>query len=90
MDQEVNKNRLYVTVRSRKGLIYEGELSAISSFNQVGRFDVLPQHANFVSMITKSVILHKPDGKQEEINVDKGVIMVERNRVQLFIGVGGL
>ncbi len=84
------KNRLFVTVRTRRGLTFEGELFAVSSFNQVGAFDVLPDHSNFVSMIAKRLILHKPDGRKEELNVDKGVIMVEKNRVQVFIGIGSL
>lgn len=89
-DTDIKKNSLYVTVRSRQGLTFEGELYAVSSFNQVGPFDILPEHANFVSMISKKLILHRGDGKIEEINVDKGVIMVEQDKVQIFIGVGTL
>lgn len=84
------KDKLYVTVRSRRGLTFEGELSAVSSYNQMGRFDILPEHINFVSMISKRLILHKADGKKEELNVEKGVLMVESNRVQVFIGVGDI
>lgn len=88
--KEVAKDRLYVTVRSRMGLAYDGELDAVTSYNSVGQFDILPQHANFVSMITKKIILHKGKDKAEEINVDKGVMMVSKNRVEIFIGVGTL
>lgn len=87
---KINKGKLYVTVRSRRGLTFEGELAAVSSYNQMGMFDVLPEHINFVSMISKRLILHKADGKKEEIHVEKGVIMVEQNRVQVFIGVGNI
>ncbi len=86
----IKKDKLYVTVRSRRGLTFEGELTAVSSYNQMGRFDILPEHTNFVSMISKRLILHKADGKKEELNVEKGVIMVEQNRVQVFIGVGDI
>jgi len=85
-----NKTKLWVTVRSRQGLAFEGELAAISSFNPAGAFDVLPEHANFVCMIAKKLVLRKHDGKIEEINVDKGVMTVEKNRVDVFIGVGTL
>ena len=84
------KNKLFVTIRSRQGLAFEGELDAITSFNQVGQFDVLPEHGNFVTMINNKLILRKNRGAREEINVDKGVMMVEENRVQVFIGVGAL
>lgn len=90
MAEDIKKGKLYVTVRSRRGLTYEGELHAVSSFNQMGPFDILPEHSNFVSMITKKLVLHRVDGRNEEINLSKGVIMVEKNRVQVFIGVGNL
>ena len=89
-DTAIALDKLMVTVRTRLGLAFEGELAAVSSFNQVGPFDVLPEHSNFVTMIAKKLTLHRADGKDEEINVDKGVMMVEKNRVTVFIGIGTL
>jgi F0F1-type ATP synthase epsilon subunit len=83
-----NKKLLSVEVRSRQGVVYEGELYAVTSYNQVGVFDILPEHSNFVSMISKKVILRRVDGRNEEINLEKGVIMVQRNNVKVFLGVG--
>jgi F0F1-type ATP synthase epsilon subunit len=83
-----NKPTLKVEVRSRQGLVFKGDLVAISSYNLVGTFDVLAEHTNFVSMIKKKLVLHKADGRNEEINVDNGVIIVENNEVKVFIGVG--
>ena len=89
-NQSDTKNKLWVTVRTRQGLAFEGELMAVSSVNPSGPFDVLGEHANFVCMIANKLILRKSDGKEEEINVDKGVMMVEKNRVNAFIGAGTL
>lgn len=80
-------NKLNVEVRGRQGVVFLGDLTAVTGFNTVGVFDVLPDHANFISMITKKVILHKEDGKIDEINLDNGVIVVEDNKVQIFLGV---
>jgi F0F1-type ATP synthase epsilon subunit len=85
-----NNKTLNVVVRSRQGVVYEGELFAVTSYNKVGMFDILPEHANFVTMISKKVILRRVGGLSEEINVEKGVVMVERNNVQVFLGVGKL
>lgn len=84
------KDTLNVVVRSRRGLIFEGPLAAVSSYNTVGPFDVLPEHSNFVSMISKKLVLHKSNGKKEEMWVDKGVMVVEKNSVQVFVGIGTL
>jgi F0F1-type ATP synthase epsilon subunit len=82
------KQTLKVEIRSRQGLIFKGDLAAVSSFNLVGPFDVLPEHTNFVSMIKKKIVLHRADGRSEEINVDSGIIMVENSEVKVFVGVG--
>ena len=87
MAEKKNDNLLKVTVRSRQGLVFEGELGAVSSYNQKGPFDVLPLHTNFVTMISKRVVLHRADGKREEIIVDNGVLLVEKNEVKVFLGV---
>lgn len=79
---------LYVTVRSRQGLVFEGELQTLSSYNKIGLFDVLSQHANFISMIKDRLILTKKDGKKMEISMDSGVIMVQENKVEVYLGVG--
>jgi F0F1-type ATP synthase epsilon subunit len=78
---------LQVQVRSRQGLVFEGDLYAVSSYNTAGLFDVLPQHTNFISMIQKKVILRQMDGRTDEIGVENGVMMVENNRVMVFLGV---
>lgn len=85
-----NEPQLRVEVRSRQGLVFEGELSAVSAYNTVGPFDVLPNHTNFVSMITKKVTLHRRDGKMDEISVEDGIMMVEDNQVKVFIGVNNM
>ena len=90
VNDKIDKKKLWVTVRTRQGLAFEGELVAMSSHNLMGPFDVLPEHANFVCMIANKLVLRKSDGKEEEISVDKGVMMVEKNRVNVFIGVGTL
>lgn len=81
------KGSLQVEVRSRQGLIFEGELEAITSYNSVGTFDVLPEHSNFISMISRKLILRQRDGRTDEITLDNGVMMVEENKVYIFLGI---
>ncbi len=78
---------LRVEVRSRQGLVFEGDLFAVTSYNAKGEFDVLPTHANFVSMIQKKIVLRKANGKIEELTIDNGIMMVEDNQVRIFIGI---
>jgi len=48
-----------------KEVFFEGEAESVSSENQLGKFDVLPQHANFISLIFNEVIIVTP--KKEKI-----------------------
>jgi F0F1-type ATP synthase epsilon subunit len=81
------KESLFVEVRSRQGLTFGGELEAVTAYNSVGPFDVLPRHSNFISMITKKIILRQHDGRTDEIALENGIMMVEENKVYIFLGV---
>jgi F0F1-type ATP synthase epsilon subunit len=74
-------------IRTRNGLVFSGELEALSSVNRVGPFDILPGHTNFVSMIKEKLVLHKQKGERQEIGVENGVMIVEGNKVRVFLGV---
>ncbi len=81
-------NTIFVTVRNRQGLVFEGELKSVTSFNKLGRFDVLAMHENFITLIKDRLILGKKDGKTMEIPFTTGVLGVEGNKVEVFLGVG--
>ncbi len=51
-----------VRARSREEVTFEGEALALTSVNDKGKFDVLPNHANFISLIKDYVIIKKKDG----------------------------
>lgn len=87
MDQEINLNTLLIEVKSPEKIFFEGEVKAISSFNESGRFDVLPQHANFISIIREFLIIYDKAGAKQEIKIDRGVLKVTANKVQVFLGI---
>ncbi len=78
---------LNVTIRDRKGIVWEGEATAVTGRNVVGPFDVLPEHANFISIISKKLIIKTADKKLREFNVDSGVMQVRENKVAIYLGV---
>lgn len=80
--------KITVTIQNPDKTIFQGEVAALSSFNQRGRFDVLPEHTNFLSIIENQVILHKLDGTHQTIKIDRGILRVYRDSVEIFLGVG--
>ena len=78
---------LFLIVRERERVLFEGEASALSSFNERGLFDILPEHTNFISLIKDFLVVHKLDGTQSEIKIKDGVLKVYKNRVWVYLGI---
>ena len=76
-----------LTIHDRTGVIFAADVRGISAYNARGLFDVLPVHANFISVLRKKLVLHKTDGSKEEIHLDSGVIRVLLNRAVVFVGI---
>lgn len=74
-------------VRDRAGLLFEGEVDAVSSYNDKGPFDVLPLHTNFISLIQKSVTLHQSERLSQELQIGSGVLMVREGRAEVYLGI---
>lgn len=81
---------IQVKVRDTKNVIFEGEVDRISSYNEVGRFDVFPMHANFISIIQQELVLYKGHEKVKEVKVEKAVMKVKADIVHIFLGIEAL
>ena len=80
-------DNLKVKIMNRDRVIFEGEVKAITSENSLGEFDILPQHANFVSTIKSKIVLHKDKGAEEVFPVTLGVIDVGSNQIKVYLGL---
>lgn len=78
---------LILAVRSREKTLFEGEAKAVTSYNDKGIFDILPYHTNFITLIKKSLIIHKVEGSSEELKVESGVLKVSQNQVHVYLGI---
>lgn len=78
---------LFVTIHDRNGAVFEGNAVTLSSYNQKGKFDVLKEHANFITLIQQEIIIIKPDGSQKKVTVGNGVMRVVGNTVDIYLGV---
>ena len=77
---------IHVNIRNMDGTVLEEDASAISSYNEVGLFDVLPMHANFISIIKDKVIIHH--GKEaKEVPIGVGILRVTNNVANIYLGV---
>ncbi len=76
-----------VSVKNMDEVLFEGEVDRVSSYNEVGTFDVLPLHANFISMIKQEVTLFLHHQKIKEIKIDQAIMKVKKDAVHIFLGI---
>lgn len=76
---------LHVRIISPQQLILETEASSVSSKNLQGPFDILPQHANFITIIEDSpIIVRVPNQKKATFNFPLSIIFVTENKVNIY------
>lgn len=82
-----DQNIIKTIIRDTENIIYEGDVERISSFNEVGPFDVYPMHANFISIIRKELILYHDKKKVKELQIEQAVMKVKKDKVSIFLGI---
>ena len=81
---------IQVKIQDAETILFEGEVDRISSFNEVGRFDVFPMHANFISIIQQELILFKGHEKVKEIKIQQAILKVKQDNAKIFLGIESL
>ena len=83
----MNKKIKAVVYNLAKGVITKKEVAAISSVNKEGPFDVLPQHANFISIIKNELILYPTLNSPEKIPLKLGIFKFIKNEAKIYLSV---
>lgn len=66
---------------------YEGDAFSLSAKNETGPFDILSDHANFISLISAGeVVIQGPFGVRS-FKLNRGILKVHNNFVVLFANV---
>lgn len=76
-----------VYIRSRRKLVFGGAVHSVSSFNVYGSFDILPFHANFITLIKDALILDKTLPTEQHIEINHGLLSAHRNKVDIYLDV---
>lgn len=76
---------LMVKVMSPKQTLYEGPAVAVSSTNSQGRFDILPDHANFLTIAKNAPVeILTPDNKKVTFNLNIAIIYNTSSTVSIY------
>lgn len=84
---DIDLNNINLIIRSKQGILFKDTVKALTSYNEKGVFDILPEHANFISIIKEKIIIHKNLNQNQEMKIENGVLRVYKNKVNIYVGV---
>lgn len=78
---------LKVSITDAEKIIFDGDADRISSFNEVGPFDIYPMHANFISILQKEITLYHQGKIIKQMKIEKAILKVKQDIVKIFLGI---
>ena len=76
---------LHVRILSPQQLLLDTDAFSISSKNIQGNFDILPQHANFLTVVEKApIVVRTQDQKPLTFKFDIAIIFATDNEVNVY------
>lgn len=82
----LNTEELQVFVMTGDSVVYNDKAISVSSRNEKGRFDILPLHTNFISIIKEFLVIQINSQEKKQIDIKNGIMRVYENKVQIYIG----
>lgn len=80
-----SKKTIHLTVRNRIQILFNDEVKSVTSKNDTGIFDILPEHSNFISLVSSPLIIRKPNGEKKEITFTNGLLKVKDSNVHCYV-----
>jgi len=76
---------LYLRILSPQNTLFEGSVLSISSRNILGDFDILPEHANFITLIDHQPIIVSTSKKEPlKFDLPLSIIHVFEDKVNIY------
>lgn len=83
----MNTSLLTVSLKGPKKELFNGRAVSISSVNKKGKFDILPYHINFITLIKEYVTIRDENNKELTFPLENGVLKVTEDKVKILIGI---
>ena len=84
------KDLINLKIRDAETMVFDGDVDRISSYNEVGRFDIYPMHANFISIIQKEITLYKNGQQLKQLKIEQAILKVKKDVASIFLGMDTL
>ncbi len=84
---KATNEQLTVIARAPFHVYYEGLARVVSAANRVGKFDVLPGHADFFSVMSPGEVVIETDSDTITFAISGGIIGVRDDEVIVFVNM---
>lgn len=79
---------IHIKIYAPFKVYFDGPGVSFSAINDTGPFDILAGHKNFMSLLKPGLIkIHKPDTKEFDMQISRGVMHVKENKVTVFLDI---
>lgn len=85
MEEQADNDVLHVEVSSGTNTLWKGDALSISTENSEGPFDILPQHANFITLIKeKTITVLDTEHNEKKYAFKQAVLYTIENKVRIY------
>lgn len=84
---KIEEEKIFVKISSPYETYFEGEALAVSAVNETGPLDILPNHANLLSILIPGNVLVHLEDRKVIVPLKRGIMKVSTNKVQIFADV---
>jgi F0F1-type ATP synthase epsilon subunit len=81
------KDQIYVRITAPFKSYYDGVAISITAVNDTGKFDVLANHHNFITILNPGEIVVRDEQGNHTIKTDRAIMHVKSNIVTVFLDV---
>lgn len=82
------KPTFHLRISNPERTFFDGKAYSLSSKNDSGPFDILPDHAQFISLLNQAELsVNQEDGKTQTYTINRGLISAKANVVRVFVDI---
>lgn len=87
LSRQSGQATMHVKVYSPFKVYFDGQAFSISAVNETGAFDILPQHHNFMTLLTPGDVVVRTEDSEKHVQISRGIMHVKADRVIVFLDV---
>lgn len=88
MQRTASEGALLAKIYTPFKTYFEGDAKSITAINETGKFDVLPGHHNFITMLVPcDVTVVAKSGESKVIPISRGLMHIKDNKLIIFLDV---